>query len=241
MVGDPACALQATRTANHSRSARRPGLFCARFRITSGCAAIAKFRPVVSPIASDSRPAHGSAKPPTAGPVRHMTAKFPGIPTVIHGNGAVAQVMGHVCGGVIGYPITPSTEISELYEASRAERRLQCLGQAPVLLRAGGRALRPERRARRGADRRQVHFQRLLEPGHPVRAGVALRHRRQEDRRLRAAGGGARGLAALAQRDGGPRRRLRAAAVRLHDPVRRQPAGSGRPRRHLLRASARCR
>jgi pyruvate-ferredoxin/flavodoxin oxidoreductase len=49
-----------------------------------------------------------------------MTAKFPGIPTVIHGNGAVAEVMGHVCGGVIGYPITPSTEISELYEAFRA-------------------------------------------------------------------------------------------------------------------------
>ncbi len=44
-----------------------------------------------------------------------MTAKFPGIPTVIHGNGAVAEVMGHVCGGVIGYPITPSTEVAERY------------------------------------------------------------------------------------------------------------------------------
>ena len=29
-------------------------------------------------------------------------AKFPGIPSVIHGNGAVAHVMGHVGGGVIG-------------------------------------------------------------------------------------------------------------------------------------------
>ena len=38
---------------------------------------------------------------------------------VIHGNGALAHVMKHVCGGVIGYPITPSTEISELYEATR--------------------------------------------------------------------------------------------------------------------------
>ena len=38
--------------------------------------------------------------------------RFPGIPTVIHGNGAIADVMRHVCGGVIGYPITPSTEIS---------------------------------------------------------------------------------------------------------------------------------
>ncbi len=49
-----------------------------------------------------------------------MSVKYPGHPTVIHGNGAVAEVMGHVCGGVIGYPITPSTEISEIYEAFRA-------------------------------------------------------------------------------------------------------------------------
>lgn len=49
-----------------------------------------------------------------------MNIKYPGIPSVIHGNGAVAQVMGQVCGGVIGYPITPSTEISEIYEAFRA-------------------------------------------------------------------------------------------------------------------------
>ncbi|MBS0642659.1 MAG: 2-oxoacid:acceptor oxidoreductase family protein [Proteobacteria bacterium] len=49
-----------------------------------------------------------------------MQPKFAGVPSVIHGNGAVAYVMQHVCGGVIGYPITPSTEISELYEAFRA-------------------------------------------------------------------------------------------------------------------------
>jgi pyruvate-ferredoxin/flavodoxin oxidoreductase len=49
-----------------------------------------------------------------------MNAKYPGIPSVIHGNGAIAEVMGHVCGGVIGYPITPSTEISEIYEAFRS-------------------------------------------------------------------------------------------------------------------------
>ena len=46
--------------------------------------------------------------------------EYPGLPTVINGNGAVAHVMGHVCGGVIGYPITPSTEISEIYESFRA-------------------------------------------------------------------------------------------------------------------------
>ena len=49
-----------------------------------------------------------------------QAAKYPGVEAVIHGNGAVAHVMGHVCGGVIGYPITPSTEISELFEAYRA-------------------------------------------------------------------------------------------------------------------------
>ncbi|MDD5248706.1 MAG: 2-oxoacid:acceptor oxidoreductase family protein [Rhodocyclaceae bacterium] len=58
-------------------------------------------------------------------------AKYPGIPNVIHGNGAVANVMGHVCGGVIGYPITPSTEISEIYEALRADGGLNVWGRHP--------------------------------------------------------------------------------------------------------------
>ena len=57
------------------------------------------------------------------------TARYPGIPTVIHGNGAVAHVMSHVCGGVIGYPITPSTEISEIYEAARAEGGINVWGK----------------------------------------------------------------------------------------------------------------
>ena len=52
-----------------------------------------------------------------------MNTRYPGIPSVIHGNGAVAEVMSRVCGGVIGYPITPSTEISEIYEAFPRERR----------------------------------------------------------------------------------------------------------------------
>ncbi len=49
-----------------------------------------------------------------------LNTQYPGIPSVIHGNGAIAEVMAHVCGGVIGYPITPSTEISEIYEAFRS-------------------------------------------------------------------------------------------------------------------------
>jgi pyruvate-ferredoxin/flavodoxin oxidoreductase len=67
-----------------------------------------------------------------------MTAKYPGIPTVIHGNGAVAEVMGHVCGGVIGYPITPSTEISELYEAFRAGGGCNVWGKHPFFFEPEG-------------------------------------------------------------------------------------------------------
>ncbi|HWJ06344.1 MAG TPA: 2-oxoacid:acceptor oxidoreductase family protein [Steroidobacteraceae bacterium] len=67
-----------------------------------------------------------------------MTVKFPGIPTVIHGNGAVAEVMGHVCGGVIGYPITPSTEISELYEAFRAGGGCNVWGKHPFFFEPEG-------------------------------------------------------------------------------------------------------
>ena len=67
-----------------------------------------------------------------------MNAKYPGIPTVINGNGAVAEVMGHVCGGVIGYPITPSTEISEIYEAVRAGGGCNVWGKHPFFFEPEG-------------------------------------------------------------------------------------------------------
>ncbi len=67
-----------------------------------------------------------------------MSLKFPGIPSVIHGNGAVAQVMGQVCGGVIGYPITPSTEISEIYEAFRAGGGCNVWGTHPFFFEPEG-------------------------------------------------------------------------------------------------------
>ncbi len=70
-----------------------------------------------------------------------MTAqqpKYPGTPDVINGNGAVAHVMRHVCGGVIGYPITPSTEISELYEAARAEGGVNVWGKHPFFFEPEG-------------------------------------------------------------------------------------------------------
>ncbi|MGY4643978.1 2-oxoacid:acceptor oxidoreductase family protein [Cellulomonas sp. URHB0016] len=70
-----------------------------------------------------------------------MTAdqpKFPGLPDVINGNGAVAHVMKHVCGGVIGYPITPSTEIVETFEAARAEGQLNVWGKHPFFVEAEG-------------------------------------------------------------------------------------------------------
>jgi pyruvate-ferredoxin/flavodoxin oxidoreductase len=64
--------------------------------------------------------------------------KYPGIETVIHGNGAIAHVMGHVCGGVIGYPITPSTEISELFEAFRAKGGRNVWGKHPFFFEPEG-------------------------------------------------------------------------------------------------------
>ncbi|HIJ85399.1 MAG: pyruvate flavodoxin/ferredoxin oxidoreductase-like [Magnetococcales bacterium] len=64
--------------------------------------------------------------------------KFPGIKAVIHGNGAVAHVMGHVCGGVIGYPITPSTEISEIYESYRADGGMNVWGKHPFFFEPEG-------------------------------------------------------------------------------------------------------
>jgi len=64
--------------------------------------------------------------------------KYPGIEAVIHGNGAVAHVMGHVCGGVIGYPITPSTEISELFEAFRARGGCNVWGKHPFFFEPEG-------------------------------------------------------------------------------------------------------
>jgi len=69
---------------------------------------------------------------------RREIPEFPGIETVIHGNGAIAHVMGHVCGGVIGYPITPSTEISELFEAYRAKGGCNVWGKHPFFFEPEG-------------------------------------------------------------------------------------------------------
>ncbi|WP_316858524.1 2-oxoacid:acceptor oxidoreductase family protein [uncultured Cohaesibacter sp.] len=66
------------------------------------------------------------------------TPAYPGHETVINGNGAVAQVMGQICGGVIGYPITPSTEIAEIYEAFRAGGGLNVWGRHPFFFEPEG-------------------------------------------------------------------------------------------------------
>ena len=64
--------------------------------------------------------------------------KYPGISTVINGNDAITHIMSHVCGGVIGYPITPSTEISEIYEAFRAEGGVNVWGKHPFFFEPEG-------------------------------------------------------------------------------------------------------
>jgi pyruvate-ferredoxin/flavodoxin oxidoreductase len=74
----------------------------------------------------------------TTQPAQPSAPRFPGVPSVINGNGAVAHVMRHVCGGVIGYPITPSTEISELYEAARAEGGVNVWGKHPFFFEPEG-------------------------------------------------------------------------------------------------------
>lgn len=70
--------------------------------------------------------------------MKSKQAKYPGLPQVIHGNGAVAYVMSNVCGGVIGYPITPSTEIAEIYEAFRAEGGVNVWGKHPFFFEPEG-------------------------------------------------------------------------------------------------------
>ncbi|WP_068119311.1 2-oxoacid:acceptor oxidoreductase family protein [Tropicimonas marinistellae] len=70
--------------------------------------------------------------------VASKVPEYPGVPAVIHGNGAIAQVMGQVCGGVIGYPITPSTEIAELYEAFRASGGVNIWGRHPFFFEPEG-------------------------------------------------------------------------------------------------------
>src|SRR3974390_2285201 len=67
-----------------------------------------------------------------------MNAKYPGIANVIHGNGAIAEVMGHVCGGVIGYPIPPSREMSEIYEGFRAGGGCNVWGKHPFFFEPEG-------------------------------------------------------------------------------------------------------
>ena len=91
-------------------------------------------------------PTHGAERFDPSNPARRranssrdeMTVKYPGLPTVIHGNGAVAEVMSRVCGGVIGYPITPSTEISEIYEAFRSNGGLNVWGKHPFFFEPEG-------------------------------------------------------------------------------------------------------
>lgn len=64
--------------------------------------------------------------------------KYPGKVEVINGNGAVARIMNMVCGGVIGYPITPSTEISETFEAAIAAGQRNVWGHHPFFFEPEG-------------------------------------------------------------------------------------------------------
>ncbi|MCB1190806.1 MAG: 2-oxoacid:acceptor oxidoreductase family protein [Leptospiraceae bacterium] len=43
------------------------------------------------------------------------------VSVALNGNGAVAYILTSICDGMIGYPITPSTEIAEMYQAHIAD------------------------------------------------------------------------------------------------------------------------
>ena len=88
---------------------------------------------------------------------------YPGISEVINGNGAVAHVMKHVCGGVIGYPITPSTEIAETFEAARAEGQLNVWGKHPFFVETEG-----EHSAQSGALGAALTVAELEDDPHPA-------------------------------------------------------------------------
>ena len=155
---------------------------------------------------------------------------YPGIEAVIHGNGAVAYVMGHVCGGVIGYPITPSTEISELFEAYRAKGGCNVWGKHPFFFEPEG-----EHSAQSGALGATLTGGRFMSNASSSQ-GILYALESHYVTVGKKAGGfvlqvAARAVSrALAQRHGRARRCLCPVVIRLHDPVRQQPAGGGRPR-----------
>ena len=94
---------------------------------------------VLSTEGKESDPNRNKAAAASAGPEpKEGSYRYPGVETVIHGNGAIAHVMGQVCGGVIGYPITPSTEISELFEAYRAKGGCNVWGKHPFFFEPEG-------------------------------------------------------------------------------------------------------
>ena len=133
-----------------------------------------------------------------------MNTKYPGLPTVINGNGAVAQVMGHVCGGVIGYPITPSTEISEIYEAFRSAGGCNVWGKHPFFFEPEG-----EHSAQSGALGAALTGGKFISnasSSQGILYGLefALCDGWETGRRLRAAGCRAGGVQALAERYGRP-------------------------------------
>ena len=109
---------------------------------------------------------------------------FPGIESLIYGNGLVAHLMVPLCDGVIGYPITPSTEISEIYEAYRASGGINVWDRRPFFFEPEG-----EHSAQSGAmgaalTGGKIHFQRLFEPGHPLWIGIPFCYGRKEDWRF---------------------------------------------------------
>lgn len=67
-----------------------------------------------------------------------VTPKFPGVKSVTNGNDAVAYVISRLCAVMIGYPITPSTEIAEIVDVYRASGQTNIWGEWLINFEAEG-------------------------------------------------------------------------------------------------------
>ncbi len=89
------------------------------------------------PVSNDvtSRP----GAPPAQAPKAHAKPKYPGIRVTCNGNQLVAQyVETRITEGGVFYPITPSTEGGELYQASYAQGELNVWGQQKIAVETEG-------------------------------------------------------------------------------------------------------
>ncbi len=89
--------------------------------------------------AGEFAPASKSATPKSAAPEPRSKPKYPGVRVTCNGNQLVTQyVETRITEGGVFYPITPSTEGGEIYQASYAQGELNVWGQQKVAVETEG-------------------------------------------------------------------------------------------------------